>query len=160
MCLTASLADWWGLSLPQTLVLVALILVILDVLFQSDLATIVAYTLVSVAVALWMPFHPLFRILIGLIAWGFLVYFHYTLWRELLAQLVNRVVAPTRYRTGAKGLVGTTGVIKQIDGKKMVATQGDLWPFDCADDIAPDSEVRIVGERGGVLEVELLKKSN
>ena len=158
MCLTASLVDWWGLSVPQTLVLVALILMILDVLFQSDLATIVGYTLISVAVALWMPFHPLFRILIGLVAWGFLVYFHYTLWRELLAQLVNRVVAPTRYRTGAKGLVGTTAAIKQIDGNQMVSAQGDLWPFHCADDLSPNSRVRIVGERGGVLEVEILKE--
>jgi membrane protein implicated in regulation of membrane protease activity len=158
MFVMGGLADWWGLSLPQTLIVIAAILVILDILFQSDVATLIAYTLVSVAVAIWVPVHPLFRVLIGMVAWGGLVYVHYTLWREFATLLVNRVIAPTRYRSGAKGLIGTTATVKEVGGQKMVSAQGDLWSFTCSEDPSPDAKVRILAERGGVLDIEIVRE--
>jgi membrane protein implicated in regulation of membrane protease activity len=150
--------EWWGLSFPQTLLVVALILVIVDAFIQSDIATHVAYVLVCVAVAYWVPVHILFRILIALVVWVFLVYAHYSLWRELMTHLVNRVVAPTKYRGGAHALIGMTGIIKEIDGKKMVSAQGDLWPFECKEDPPADACVKIVGVKSGVLRVNIEKK--
>lgn len=160
MYVMASFVDWWGLSLPQTLLIVAVILVILDVCFQSDLLTLIAYTLMTLAVAYWLPLHPLYRVLVGLLVWGGLVYLHYALWRDCVAYFVNRVIAPTRYRTGPKGLVGRTGTVKEIDGNKMVSVQGDLWSFSNRNDLPSDSRVKIIGERDGVLEVKKLKETS
>ena len=67
----------------------ALILVIVDVFIQSDVATHLAYILVAVTVAYWTPVQILFRIIVGLLAWGGLVYFHYTLWRSVVTHLAN-----------------------------------------------------------------------
>lgn len=158
MPVMANFADWWGLTLPQTLLVVALILMIADIFFQSDLATIVGYTLVSVAVVCWLPLHPLFGILVGLLVWGGLVYLHYALWRDCVTYFVNRMIAPTRYRSGARGLVGCTGTIKDIDGNRMVSVRGDLWSFTCRDEVPPDAIVKIIAERGGILEVKQMKK--
>jgi membrane protein implicated in regulation of membrane protease activity len=151
-------AEWWGLSFPQTLLVVALILVIVDAFIQSDIATHVAYVLVCVAVAYWVPVHILFRILVALVVWVLLVYAHYSLWRELVTHFVNRVVAPTKYREGAHALIGSTGIVKEIDGKKMVSAAGDLWPFESKEDPPNEARVKIVGVKGGALRVKIEKE--
>lgn len=158
MSLIANVVDWWGLSGPQTLVVVALILVVVDIFIQSDVATHVAYILISIAVAWLVPVQVLFRVLVGLAAWGFLVYIHYSLWRKFATHFVNRVIAPTKFRAGARGLIGSTGVVKEIDGRKMVSLQGDLWPYEGPADMPPGSTVEVIGERGGVLKIMLLEK--
>ena len=150
----ADVVTWWGLSLPQTLLILGLILVLVDVFFQEDQATHIAYVLGATAVALWVPVHPLYRVLIGLLAWVALVYLHYTVWREFVTQFVNRIVAPTRYRSGPRGLLGQKGKIKLVQGKKMLCLQGDLWSYESPDDLPDGAEVKVVGERGGILLVE------
>ena len=158
--LLAGFFDWWGLSLPQTLIVLALILVIVDVFVQSDVATHVAYILVAFTAAYLVPVHILFRIIIGLLAWGGLVWFHYALWRSAATHIVNALIAPTKYQTGAPGLVGAKGTIKEVQGKKMVSVQGDLWDFESQQDVPTGSDVKILSEEGGVLRVEFLKEDN
>lgn len=159
MHILAEMNEWWGLSLPQTLLVIALILIIVDVCIQSDVATHLAYVLVAVAVAYWTPVHILFRIIVGLLAWGGLVYFHYTLWRSVMTHLVNRLVAPTKYKSGTEGLVGLKGTIKLIDGKKMVSVQGDLWDYESQQEPPAGADVTILGEQDGLLHVEFNKEN-
>ena len=120
----ADVVTWWGLSLPQTLLLLGLILMLVDVFFQEDQATHIAYILGAIAVALWVPVHPLYRVLIGLVAWAGIVYLHYAVWREFVSQFVNRVVAPTRYRSGVRGLLGETGKIQGDSGPEDAVSPG------------------------------------
>ncbi len=154
LILLADGVSWWGLSLPQTLLLVGLILILVDVFFQEDQATHIAYILGAVAVALWVPVHPLYRIVIGLFAWAALVYLHYAVWREFVSQFVNRVVAPTRYRSGVRGLMGEKGRIRDVQGRKMLCLHGDLWTYECDVDLIDGAQVRVIGERNGELVVE------
>ena len=156
----AQSADWWGLSLPQTLLVVALILAIADIFMQSDVATHVAYVLVSLAVVIWTPVHPLFRVLVGLLAYAALVYLHYAFWREIASSWVNKKIAPTKYRSGIRGLIGERAVIKEIDGKTMVSCHGDLWNYECVEELRDGTQVEITGERGGVLVVEPIEKES
>ena len=156
----AQSADWWGLSLPQTLLVVALILAIADIFVQSDVATHVAYVLVSIAVVIWTPVHPLFRVIVGLVAYAALVYLHYAFWREIASSWVNKKIAPTKYRSGIRGLIGEEAVIREIDGKQMLSCQGDLWNFESAEELREGAPVEIVGERGGVLIVEPIQKES
>jgi membrane protein implicated in regulation of membrane protease activity len=154
----ADVVDWWGISLPQTLLLVSLILILVDVFFQEDQATHMAYILGAIAVALWVPVQPLYRILIGLVAWGALVYLHYAVWRQFVSQFVNRVVAPTRYRSGVRGLLGEEGRIREIQGRSMLCLHGDLWTYECDVDLPEGAIVRVVGERNGELVVEPIQE--
>ncbi len=150
----ADVASWWGLSFPATLLLAGVILILIDVFIQEDQATHIAYILGAIAIALWIPVAPLYRVLIGLLAWAALVYLHYAIWREFLSQFANRVVAPTRYRSGVRGVVGEPGRVQEVQGRKMLSLHGDLWAYECDNDLPDGTEVHVVGERGGLLIVE------
>jgi membrane protein implicated in regulation of membrane protease activity len=158
--LLADFGVWWGLSLPLTLVILALVLFLIDIFFQSDIATHAAYVLIALAIAYWAPVHILFRIIIGVVAWAILVWVHYSLWRHIVTHFVNHVIAPTRYRSGAQALIGEAGTIKEINGQKMVSAQGDLWPFECEIDLPNGAPVRIVGAKSGVLRVDIAKEDS
>lgn len=152
--ISADLAGWWGLSLQQTLLIAALILILVDVFFQSDAATHVGYILAATAAATWLPIPPLWRLVVGLLAWGGFVYLHYSLWRDLMANVANRFIAPTRYRGGVAGLVGQTGEIKQIESKAMLQLHGDLWNFHCDEPVSAGDRATVQAERDGILHVE------
>ena len=82
------------------------------------------------------------------------VYVHYALWRDVMASVANRVVAPTKYRGGVQGLIGEFGEVKQIDGRSMLQVRGDVWPFECDSATSAGDRVRVTSERDGVLFVE------
>ena len=124
------------------------------------MATHVAYVLVSLAVVIWTPVHPLFRVIVGLLAYAALVYLHYAFWREIASSWVNRTIAPTKYRSGVRGLIGKPAVVKEIDGQKMLSCQGDLWNYESAEELQDGAQVEVTGERGGVLIVEPIEKES
>ena len=158
MNLIADSAGWWVPSVTETLLVAAVVLVLLDIFFQSDIPTHIAYILIAIVVATWIPVPPLYQVVVGMLAWFALVWGHYKLWRYFLVGFVNRVIAPTKYKTGAAGLVGSVGTIKEVNGKKMVSVQGDLWLFESANDPAVDAQVEITAEHNGVLKVAILKE--
>lgn len=147
--------EWWGLSFEHTLLVLALLLMLTDVFFQSDVPTHIAYVLVAFVVAISFDVHFLWQAVIGVLAWFALVGFHYLLWRKVLTRLSDRF-APDRYRSGPSALVGQEGRVKDIDGRKMVSLHGDLWRFTCAEDPPDGARVRVTGERDGELVVEVV----
>jgi len=147
------LTDLWGLSLNQTVILVAIILVLIDIFVPSEIPTHIAYTLLSALVALNVEAHALVRIIVALLTWFSLVAFHYFIWRTFIQKLVNQVIAPDRFKGGAEGLVGTGGVIRVIEGNVMVSVSGDLWPCYGTGDWVDGEPVTIISEKGGELEV-------
>jgi membrane protein implicated in regulation of membrane protease activity len=151
--------SWWGLTFEHTLLVLALLLLLTDVFFQSDVPTHIAYVLVAFVVAVTFDVHFLWQAVIGVLAWFALVGFHYLLWRKVLGRISDRF-APDTYRSGASGLVGQLGRVREVDGRRLVALQGDLWRFRCAAGAPADgATVRVTGERDGELEVELVAPS-
>ena len=112
------------------------------------------------SIVIWTPLHPLFRVIVGIVAYAALVYLHYAFWREIASSWVNKKLAPTRYRSGVRGLVGEQAVIKEIDGKRMLSCQGDLWNYESDEQLRDGTPVEITGERGGVLIVEPIQKES
>jgi membrane protein implicated in regulation of membrane protease activity len=148
-----TLTDLWGLSLNQTVVLIAIILVLIDIFVPSEIPTHIAYILLSGLVALNVDAHTLIRIVVALLAWFSLVAFHYFIWRTFVQKFVNQVIAPDRFKGGAEGLVGSRGVIRVIEGNVMVSVSGDLWPCHGTGDWIDGESVAIVSEKDGELEV-------
>lgn len=145
--------DWWGLSFAHTLLALALLLFLVDIFFQSDVPTHISYVLVSAVVATEFDVHPLWQAVIGVLTWFALVGFHYLLWRRVLTRVAERL-APSQYLSGAAGMVGEIGRVKEVDGRRFVALHGDLWRYDGAPDAPIGAMVRVLAEKGGRLVVE------
>jgi len=149
----------WGLSLDQTLLLVAVIFVLVDFFFAPDTFTHVSYVLVAFVVARQFDIHVLYRIIIGICTWAVIVTLHYLFWRSFLENIVNRHIAPDRYREGARGLVGTEAEVVEIEGKKLLRVKGDLWKCNNINDYNSGDTVRVVSENDGLLTAEPIERS-
>ena len=149
-----ALTDIWGLTLNQTLLLLALILIIIDIFIPTDVPTHIAYVLLCTLVGINIPFHFLIKILGGLTAYFGLILFHYFVWRATMQKFVNTVLAPDKFHAGAKGIVGYTGVIRKIGEKQMVKVKGDLWPCRGADKLSDGTRVWIDSAENGLLNVK------
>lgn len=148
------LLQFWGLSLNQTILLVAALLVVVDFFVPTDLPTHIAYVLLCALVGINIHAHVLIKLLCALLAWFALVAFHYCFWRTMVQKIVNTFIAPDRFKSGAEALVGSEGSIRQIDGNSMVKVNGDLWPCHRVEDTSDGTKVTIVGVTDGVLEVK------
>ena len=153
-----SLFDYWGLSADHTFLLLAVILVIVDFFVGTDILSHIAYIIFSVVIARNMPFHIMYKILIGLAAWFAIVACHYLFFRRFVQTVVDRFIAPDKYRSGADGLVGMTGCIREVEETKMVELEGDLWPIEPNDDLQPSQEVIVTKNHNGILTVESIEK--
>lgn len=147
------LTELWGLSLNQTVLLVAAILVVVDFFIPTDVPTHIAYVLLCALVAINVDAHLLIKILCALLAWFALVAFHYCFWRATVQKVVNNIIAPDRFRSGADGVVGSMGTIRVVDGNTMVRVKGDLWPCRGAVALADGTAVKVVSQTDGELEV-------
>jgi membrane protein implicated in regulation of membrane protease activity len=147
------LTGLWGLSLNQTVLSVAAILVVVDFFIPTDVPTHIAYVLVCALVAINVDAHILVKILCALLAWFAIVAFHYSFWRATVQKVVNSIIAPDRFRSGAEGVVGSQGTVRIVDGNTMVRVKGDLWPCRGADALADGTSVKVVSQTDGELEV-------
>ncbi len=143
----------WGLSLNQIVLLVAVILIVIDIFIASDIPTHVAYVLCCIIIALNTDVHPIVQVLVGLLAWFLLITFHYFVWKTLITTIANRFIAPDRYHVGADGLKGKTGIVRVVDGEKMVSVQGDVWPCTGAEHLEDGDKVIILSADNGILTI-------
>jgi membrane protein implicated in regulation of membrane protease activity len=148
-----SLTELWGLSLNQTVLLVAIILVVVDFFFTTDIPTHIAYILLCMLVAINIDAHILIKILCVLLTWFALVTFHYFIWRKILLKAVN-AIAPDRFRPGAEGATGDSGIISEVDGTKMVKVKGDLWPCRGVETLPEGTKVTVISAKDGILDVK------
>lgn len=155
----AFIVEAWGLTLSETLIILAVILIVADFFYQSDILTHIAYIIFVVLIATNIHFHFMYEILICLLAWFAIVGFHYLLWRRSIQPLINKFIAPDKYKDGAEGLVNTVGEIKEIEQQKMVMVKGDLWPIDSTDDVRAGERVKVVKVENGILTVKIVERS-
>lgn len=153
-----SFIDSWGLSLNQTLLLLAVILIIADFFVGTDILSHIAYVIFCIVIARNMPFHIMYKILIALAAWFAIVACHYMFFRRFVQTVVDKFIAPDKYRSGAEGLVGMTGSIKEVEETKMVELEGDLWPIEPNEDLRPSQQVKVTKAQNGILTVESVDK--
>jgi len=153
-----SLFDFWGLSVNHTLLLLAVILVIVDFFVGTDILSHIAYIIFSIVIARNMPFHIMYKILIALAAWFAIVACHYMFFRRFVQKVVDKFIAPDKYRSGPEGLVGKTGSIREVEETKMVELEGDLWPIEPNEDLRPSQEVKVTKAQNGILTVESIEK--
>ena len=78
--------------------------------------------------------------------------------RKKIQEAVNRVIAPDRYLEGADGLVGMNGEVKEVEEKKMVMIEGDLWPVESAQELRAEQKVKVVKAKDGILTVEQIER--
>ena len=148
-----------GLSLNQTILLVSAILVLVDFFIPSDVPTHIAYILLCVLVGINIPAHILIKILCAVLAWFAFVTFHYCFWRATVQKFVNNIIAPDRFQSGAEGLIGSSGIIREIDENKMVKVKGDLWPCHGAENLSEGTLVTVVSAKNGILNIKAERKS-
>jgi len=153
------LTELWGMSLNQTVFLVAAILVVFDFFIHTDFPTHIAYILLCALVAINVDAHILVKLLCALLAWFALVAFHYCFWRATVEKVVNNIIAPDRYRSGADGVVGSHGTICIVEGTMMVKVKGDLWPCRGANDLADGTPVKVISQRHGELDVTIQRRN-
>ena len=153
-----SFVNSWGLSLNQTLLLLAFILIIADFFVGTDLLSHIAYIIFSVLIARNIQLHFMYKVLIGLISWFAIIACHYLFFKRFVQQVVDRFIAPDKYHSGADGLVGSVGEIKDIEQQKMVMLEGDLWPIEPSENLQADKKVKVIKVKDGVLTVEPVEK--
>jgi membrane protein implicated in regulation of membrane protease activity len=145
--------EWWGLTFTQTLLVISAIMLIIDLFLLSDVPTQIAYVLLSWLVAVQFEVPVLVSVLIGLITWIALVVFHYMIWRGVL-EGISAKIAPARYQSGPDRLIGRWGVIREIDGRRLVAVEGELWVFESPQPVDVGVGVMVLAQRDGFLIVE------
>lgn len=128
------------MSITEILLLIAVILILLDIVFLSDLPTIVAYVLVTIAIIKNFDIHFLYKIVFGIVLIASLVTFHYFFWREILEKINDRVISPRKHIGGGEGLIGQYGVVQEIDGRLVILVGDQVFKFRTTLDIK-------VGER-------------
>ena len=142
------------LTLNHTLLLLAIILIVLDFFVATDILTHIAYIILAYIIASYVQLHFMYQILIGIGCWFVIVTAHYLLFRKFIQQVINRKIAPDKYRSGTDGFVGMTGQIKEVEQKKMIMLEGDLWPIDNPEGLQQGQAVKVVEVRDGILTVE------
>lgn len=147
------LEHFWGLSLNQTILLSAAILIVADFFIPTDALSLIAYVILSAMVAINVDSHLLVRILSALLSWFIFVAFHYWIWRSVIQKFTNAIIAPDRFKTGADGLVGEKGIIRDLEGTKMANLKGDLWPCHGASQLPDGSSIVVIFVHNGILEV-------
>jgi membrane protein implicated in regulation of membrane protease activity len=146
--------DIWGLSLTPTILLIAAILIVVDFFIPSDIPTHISYVLICLLVLINVQAHFLIKIIFSLLTWFSLVAFHYYVWRAIVQKFVNNIIAPDRYRSSIDGIVGSHGKIREIDGNKMVAVKGDLWPCREAHTLEDGDSIIVISQNDGELEIK------
>jgi len=133
----------WGLSLNEILVVVAIILIVIDFFFLSDIPTHLGYVLLCIVFARLLPLHLLYQVLFGIAIWFVLVWNHYKLWKIYIQKFINEKVAPDRFQPGVRGLIGQSGVAREIEGTMMIEIEGDLWPYECTAEVHAGDKVKV-----------------
>jgi|LFRM01.1.fsa_nt_gb membrane protein implicated in regulation of membrane protease activity len=135
------------------LIAIAFILIAVDIFVASDIPTHISYILFTYVLSKGLPIHFMYRILAGIVFWFLLIGFHYFIWKKLVTVFVNKFVAPEKKAAGIDALKGENGEIKEIEGKKLVKVNEELFPYQCDVELQPGSRIKVVGNKDGVLKI-------
>jgi len=112
----------------ETLLAIALLMIIIDVFFQTEITTVIAYILVATALVQNLDVSLIYQMVIGSALFGILLLLHFVVWRQTLQKYMNTKVAPDLFISGQDRLIGKKGVIVFTDSSVMVRIEDELVP--------------------------------
>ena len=150
--------EFVGLGFSEAIILIAVILIIVDIFILMDIPTLIAHSLFAFLVY-WNldEYHFLYRVIWGLVTWFVLVGIHYTIFKNIIQKLTNRLITPEVHKSTLDNLLGEQGTFRVVDGKHMVSVKGDLWPCKFIEPINDGELVEIQDSKDGILTIALTK---
>ena len=112
----------------ETLLAIALLMIIIDVFFQTEITTVIAYILVATALVQNLDVSLIYQMVIGSALFGILLLLHFVVWRQTLQKYMNTKVAPDLFISGQDRLIGKKGVIVFTDSSVMIRIEDELVP--------------------------------
>jgi len=119
-----------GMTINEILIVSAIILILVDIFFASDLPTHLAYIIVTFTLAKEIDMPILYQILFGILIWIALVVFHYTIWRKVIEKINDKLIAPSKHKGGLDGFIGKEGIIKEVEGEKYIFINDEIHQFE------------------------------
>ena len=119
-----------GMTTNEILIVSAIILIIIDIFFNSDIPTHIAYIILTYTFAKEIDMPILYQILFAILIWVSLVVFHYLVWRKVVEKINDKFIAPSLHIGGIEGFVGQEGIIKESEGKKFLLINDEIHQFE------------------------------
>ncbi len=113
----------------QTLLLLAIILMLVDIFIPTEVTTFIAYIIFSYLIAHNIDVPILSQIIVGLVSWWAMVALHYYIFRKYIRMLTDKFIAPTKIKSGVESHFGKVGEVKLIENKLMFQIEDELYFF-------------------------------
>jgi len=126
-----------GMTLNEILIVSAIILILIDIFFTSDIPTHLAYIILTFTITKEIDMPILYQIMFGILIWALLVFFHYKIWRKVIEKINDKIIAPSKHEGGLRGFIGKEGTIKEVDGEKFIFINDEIHQFET------DKEIKI-----------------
>ena len=138
-----------GMTINEILIVSAIILILADIFFASDVPTHIAYLLLTFTFAKEIDMPILYQIGFGVLIWFALVVLHYTIWRKVIEKINDKYIAPRKHTGGIEGFIGKEGVIKEVEGNKFILVNDELYQFE-----SETNQEIVVGNKYKILNAE------
>ncbi len=141
------------MTLNLYLVFIALLLVLVDLLFfRSCHLTVAALVLLFIDLQYSIDVHILVRLFMTVIAIFLIWQFYDRLWDIIMEKWpIKSRYRERRYHSNMEGLVGQSGVVKLMDGKKFAYVKGNLYLFYRENDLKDGDSFRIKNVVDGLI---------
>ena len=138
----------------ESLLIIALILVILDFFINTDLLTHCAYLLLTSIVYMEIEAQWFYKLLFAILSWFIIVAFHYLVWKRFMTFFSDKLIAPDKHQSGADGLIGKTGSVKYVDGVPMLKVADTLYEFHSTEKLQDCQLAEVTSVDGTILNVK------
>ncbi|MDA7890965.1 hypothetical protein N9B14_00230 [Akkermansiaceae bacterium] len=143
-----------GYGFYEFLIIAALILIVVDFFFASDILSHAAYVLLSFVVVILADLPWLYGVLLGLVVWFVAVFFHYAFFRKIIEKFCNRFISPSVIEDEPLArYVGESTAVVSVGGKRMLRLEGDLVAFKNSEKFDDGDIVEVISFKEGVIEV-------
>jgi membrane protein implicated in regulation of membrane protease activity len=140
-----------GMTINEILIVSAIILILIDILFNSDIPTHIAYFILTFTFAKEIDTTILYQILFGILIWVALVAFHYLVWRKVIEKINDKFFAPSIHKGGIEGFIGQGGIIKEIEGEKFIFINDELHQFKTEKEIQIGNKYIVINTKSNKL---------
>jgi membrane protein implicated in regulation of membrane protease activity len=124
-----------GMTINEILIVSAMILIFIDIFFNSDIPTHIAYIILTFTFAKEIDLPILYQILFGILIWFAFVTFHYLAWRKVIEKINDKLITPSKHKGGLEGFIGEEGIIKEIEGEKFILIKDEIHQFETKKEI-------------------------
>lgn len=140
-----------GMTINEILIVSSIILILVDVFFNSDIPTHIAYIILTFTFAKEIDMPTLYQILFGILIWVALVVFHYWVWRKVLEKVNDQFISPSKHIGGIEGFIGQEGIIKEIEGEKFIFIHDELHQFETDKEVQNGNKYKVVSTKSNKL---------